>query len=825
MVSVEIDNDVLVIRGTDGDESIGIDFPTATSIRVFSVDGTTDIDGPGISSMILPKSSASKGLDIDLGWGPDLVQLKTGDVEHHLNIREARIELDGVRVHGPTYIRAETSREHSYMQSTPSPARVNSITNSRFREFELEGPYALNLTVESTDFLKEVSIDHWAYGENQLNLRDVHYWDDFRITTHEEFARPAWSSYDLIGEGVHEEAPSGSKTFSVESGACDALDGSVMFSNMREGKLDLTVSTPLLSVSVQDSLLRGLNIDGPSVCWLTFKDSFVHNASVNLGKVPIEFQIEDTEFSDQSDFQIGPTGSVKVEGGQFEDSNFNVEARYVTFTTSKAGEESAIDSMNLHTSDEADEVRFEGVDFGSSFGGSDEVCVALGDGSDSVYFKDCVFSYLETLTLDGGAGDDLWFDLGGQHPSNFAEPDRLEQDSIDEGAMSESAAGSLSPTPDSAGPRVAYFAPSRDRARVVFTEPINPASFTSADVRVTYQNGGSLSVSGVRPVPGTMNTAFEITFQTPAAAGYRLQLGPAVLDKAGNPMNADADGVNGEAVADRFVWQDFNGSKVRDVIHGPFYIRVEFDQAIDLASFTAADVVLKSPQGLPVNVLGIRSVPWSERYFDILVAAFPVGGYQLALGPNITDRVGNPMNQDGDAVNGEKLDTYSRVHQDTTAPVLTGVVGKRPFRGITIEFNEAINPATVNKSTMQVINRATGKVVPLTAFNLVPHSDGRRFELRFAAAVGNYELRILTGVRDLFGNHAAPSVTPFQIALLESAAPEAREIEALANLYDVEKFLAGPDVRLTALDPVTGGLVGLAHTSDGPLDLFIDENP
>jgi hypothetical protein len=194
----------------------------------------------------------------------------------------------------------------------------------------------------------------------------------------------------------------------------------------------------------------------------------------------------------------------------------------------------------------------------------------------------------------------------------------------------------------------------------------------------------------------------------------------------------------------------------------------------------------------------------------------------LFLGPNITDRIGNAMNQNGNGVNGEKADTFARIHQDTTSPVFTGVVETRPYRGITIEFSEAIDPATVNKYTVQLVNKATGQIVPLTAIAMTPYGDGRRFDLRFDADLGDYELRILPGVRDLFGNQSAKSIVPFRIALLESTTTDVREIEASANLFDVEKFLAAPDQRLTAFDPIDGTLDGLAYTTDGPLDLAGD---
>ena len=90
---------------------------------------------------------------------------------------------------------------------------------------------------------------------------------------------------------------------------------------------------------------------------------------------------------------------------------------------------------------------------------------------------------------------------------------------------------------------------------------------------------------------------------------------------------------------------------------GPFVV-VEFDEPIDPASISPADVVLRGPSDVSVPV---GSVQFADETMRRLVIrpdrqAYRDGAYTLTVGPQIFDLVGNPMNQDGDEINGESSD-------------------------------------------------------------------------------------------------------------------------------------------------------------------------
>lgn len=105
---------------------------------------------------------------------------------------------------------------------------------------------------------------------------------------------------------------------------------------------------------------------------------------------------------------------------------------------------------------------------------------------------------------------------------------------------------------DLTGPSVTSMTPNGPGSvRVTFSEPVDPASFTVADVLLTSTR--AVSVLGVTPV-GTAGTQFDIAYEAKVSRStFTLRVGPDVADVAGNRMDQDRDGVNGEVMQDQFV--------------------------------------------------------------------------------------------------------------------------------------------------------------------------------------------------------------------------------------------------------------------------------
>ena len=98
------------------------------------------------------------------------------------------------------------------------------------------------------------------------------------------------------------------------------------------------------------------------------------------------------------------------------------------------------------------------------------------------------------------------------------------------------------------GPRVVaqtpdeYVVSAIDHVDLAFSEAINPASLTPADITLTGPSG-AVAITGITEIDAT---DFRVSFNPLAAQGrYNLLVGPSVTDLAGNAMDQDQDGVNG----------------------------------------------------------------------------------------------------------------------------------------------------------------------------------------------------------------------------------------------------------------------------------------
>ena len=88
-----------------------------------------------------------------------------------------------------------------------------------------------------------------------------------------------------------------------------------------------------------------------------------------------------------------------------------------------------------------------------------------------------------------------------------------------------------------------------DHVDVSFNSDIDAATFSLSDVTL---NGPAGSVN-VTTVIQLAPASFRLNFAPLTVRGdYRVVIGPDILDLAGNAMNQDKDGVNGEATADQF---------------------------------------------------------------------------------------------------------------------------------------------------------------------------------------------------------------------------------------------------------------------------------
>ena len=86
---------------------------------------------------------------------------------------------------------------------------------------------------------------------------------------------------------------------------------------------------------------------------------------------------------------------------------------------------------------------------------------------------------------------------------------------------------------------------------IFFDHPIISQLFTSDDIIMTDPDEQIISVN--EPVQ-LSNTAYRLAFPEQSANGtYTLEIGPQIIDHAGNPLNQDQDSINGELEEDVYV--------------------------------------------------------------------------------------------------------------------------------------------------------------------------------------------------------------------------------------------------------------------------------
>lgn len=367
---------------------------------------------------------------------------------------------------------------------------------------------------------------------------------------------------------------------------------------------------------------------------------------------------------------------------------------------------------------------------------------------------------------------------------------------------------------------------------VGFSVPVDPATFDASDVTVLAPNGTPVPVTGVAPIPGTTNARYTISFDPLGGVGqYTVLVGPDVRDPAGRRMDQNVNGTPGQFPQDRFQGNFvLRGPRVvASTLNAtpagapPSSVRVAFNTLMDPTTFTPADVTLTGPGGVTVPITDVAAVPESgNTEFVISFATLNrLGAYTLAVGPQVFDVLGNPMDQDDDLTPGEATQDRFTATFSVVGPRVTAVA---PASGSTIPagqaastvrltFNRAIDPATFDPSDIRVFTRTSGPTVtPLTATAVVPvaGSNNLQFDVTFPAQglVGLYTLSVGPNILDTFGialdqnNNFTPG-------------------EDVADRFTTTFFVRGP--RVIAVTPTNGTLVAPGQstvlvTFDRPMD-------
>ncbi len=289
---------------------------------------------------------------------------------------------------------------------------------------------------------------------------------------------------------------------------------------------------------------------------------------------------------------------------------------------------------------------------------------------------------------------------------------------------------------------------------VTFNEAMNPATINATSITLT--GPGTAADPGVVTYMTSSNTATLVP-ATPLTAGtlYTASVGTAAQDLYGNSL------------ASSYSWSfttAANGCNPPPMIasvtplagatgvcpNSP--ITVTFNEAMNPATINATSITLTGP-GTATDP-GVVTYMTSSNTATLVPATALTAGtlYTASVGTSAQDIYGNSLASSYSwsftiAANG-----CNPAPLITSVTPLNGAVGVCPNAPITVTFNEAMNPATVNALTFSLNPAVLGSISHDQANRVFTFAPSSGLALNTA-----YTATISTGAQDTFGNPLANS--------------------------------------------------------------------
>jgi hypothetical protein len=172
---------------------------------------------------------------------------------------------------------------------------------------------------------------------------------------------------------------------------------------------------------------------------------------------------------------------------------------------------------------------------------------------------------------------------------------------------------------------------------------------------------GDVTPTGISQI-GDRLYRIEFPPQTEDGA-YHFVLLPSLRDADGFELDQNANGVPGEPedaytftlLLDTVPPRLTQHAPAGDIAGPITNLDVWFNEAIDSATFTAADISILNPTNGIIPVSSITEAG-ANRFRISFAPQTGAGQYHAFVGPNITDLAGNPLDQDRDGILGETGD-------------------------------------------------------------------------------------------------------------------------------------------------------------------------
>ena len=318
-----------------------------------------------------------------------------------------------------------------------------------------------------------------------------------------------------------------------------------------------------------------------------------------------------------------------------------------------------------------------------------------------------------------------------------------------------------------------YFEGTINQFTVTFSEPMNAASANDAgNYRfVNVGDDGELGTAddveiALTPNYDDVNRQVVLSIDAsllPLPKGdYRLILNgtTGLSDKAGNLLNSGSDQVD-----------QFN-----IVVQGPSVVGfdsgfpnsssgwsefvVTFDQEIDADSFTGFDVLISGPYGnfVPQDQIVITENGSLTSWIVSIPTQYILGTYYVSIGPDILNLFGQPMDQDGDTINGEPSEDVYLASLGVVSPsfgpyvtdFLAGDTNSNPgWSEFTVTFDHDIS--YFDQYGVQIYSYSTGQWFDQNQFTV--NGSGNVWTVDFPAikTAGYYYVQIGPYIYDYYG--------------------------------------------------------------------------
>jgi subtilisin family serine protease len=289
---------------------------------------------------------------------------------------------------------------------------------------------------------------------------------------------------------------------------------------------------------------------------------------------------------------------------------------------------------------------------------------------------------------------------------------------------------------------------------VTFNQAMNPSTINAGNISLVGPSGQTYYPQWVSAVSGSGNKSFTIGFNTLTAQGsYYLTLGTGIRSNSGTPLPTAYKGVytlNGSAPSTTAPPAVTNVRPIEPNPNTLTGITVTFNQAMNPSTVNAGTITLVGPNGKTYYPQWVNAGSGNTSFtigFNTLTAP---GSYYLTLSTGIRSNSGAALPSAYKGVytlNGSAPSTGG-------APAVANVQPIEPnsgtLTGITVTFNQAMNPSTINSGTVTLVGPNGQTYYPQW---VNAGSGNASFTIGFGTltAPGTYHLKLSTGIRSNSG--------------------------------------------------------------------------